>query len=57
MKEVFLETQSEFFFLGIFDYKNANEKIKDDVFYIVEIEGNYQNKMMILHKLKDGVWA
>jgi hypothetical protein len=25
------------------------------VFYIVEIEGNYQNKMMILHKLKDGV--
>ena len=50
VKEI-LETQSEF--LGYLTYKN--EKIKDDVFYIVEIEGNYQNKMMILHKLKDGV--
>ena len=50
VKEI-LETQSEF--LGYLTYKN--EKIKDDVFYIVEIEGNYQNKMMILHRLKDGV--
>ena len=50
VKEI-LETQSEF--LGYLTYKN--EKIKDDIFYIVEIEGNYQNKMMILHKLKDGV--
>lgn len=50
VKEI-LETQSEF--LGYLTYKN--EKIKDDMFYIVEIEGSYQNKMMILHKLKDGV--
>ena len=46
-----LETESDF--LGYLTYKN--DKVKEDVFYIVAIEGNYQNKMMILHNIKSGI--
>ena len=49
VKEV-LESQLEF--LGYISYKNS--QIKSDMFFLMEIEGNYQNKLATVYQLKTG---
>ena len=49
VKEV-LESQLEF--LGYISYKNS--QIKSDIFFLMEIEGNYQNKLATVYQLKTG---